>query len=281
MCKKFNCIDIKYSFPAKDRGARRLLIVSGSGEKKKVNSLTCLQHLQSINADRNSLGIDLGVAYNPYFPIECDRGNESLRLAEKLETGLVSDIWLQFGSDVTLLRQSLELLYDPAGSFNISGRGVKMIGSLFLPSKAMLARMRFRPWNGVFLSPEYLNDLTVARQTTQSILDIYREFNVEPLIETSIKNSTELEILMDLMDGNLAVWPRTTTQDHIISAHDGDKELDCTMESSHDEAQIRRGRRRFAVEMDAGGAGGADEGCSMVVARTKRRKKSDASNQKC
>ena len=40
-------------------------------------------------------------------------------------------------------------------------------GSVFLPSRKLLAQMKFRPWNGVFLSDEYLGSVEAATAITR------------------------------------------------------------------------------------------------------------------
>ena len=52
--------------------------------------------------------ITFGVAYNPYLP-EDEMPGERQRLQEKLKTGIVTSIWLQFGTD--LQRLSAELAH--------------------------------------------------------------------------------------------------------------------------------------------------------------------------
>ncbi len=44
-----------------------------------------------------------------------------------------------------------------------------MLGSLLIPSKRLLAQMKFRPWKGVFLSEEYLSDVEAADTITRQV----------------------------------------------------------------------------------------------------------------
>ena len=40
--------------------------------------------------------------------------------------------------------------------------------------------MRFRPWNGVFLSERYLSSVKAAQEITQEILRTYKKHGVIP-----------------------------------------------------------------------------------------------------
>jgi hypothetical protein len=152
-----------------------VLLVSGSNGKlgkREINSLTCLQHLQLNKFDLN--GIELGVAFNPYFKDKKDQEIERKRISDKIETKYVSHIWLQYGTDIQLLKESIEFLNSLE---SIKSKKVRLIGSLFIPSKVLLARMKFRPWNGVFLSDAYLNDLEEAVKITKEIVNVYLDFD--------------------------------------------------------------------------------------------------------
>ena len=85
---------------------------------------------------------------------------------------------------------------DPALTHN-----VRIIGSLFIPSPSLLARMRFRPWNGVFLSDRYLSAVPEADAITAQILALYARHDVEPLVETAVTNSKEFDRVWRLLKG--------------------------------------------------------------------------------
>lgn len=169
-------------------GISKVLLVSGGGEKKSVNSLSCLEYLQSKQYILS--GIEIGVAFNPFFSNEADICQEKLRLNAKLNTGLVSHVWLQFGTDTNLLNESLKYL----NKLDLKGKNIKIIGSIFLPSKILLARMKFRPWNGVFLSDVYLNNLDIAISITKELISIYQSYKIEILIETSVGQKELLQL---------------------------------------------------------------------------------------
>ena len=79
---------------------------------------------------------------------------------------------------------------------------LEIYGSVFIPSKRLLAQMKFRPWNGVFLSEEYLSSVETATEITSSILDIYKKRGVIPLVETAIKTDEELKHSITLLNSN-------------------------------------------------------------------------------
>jgi hypothetical protein len=72
-------------------------------------------------------------------------------------------------------------------------------GSIFLPSKQLLARMRYRPWNGVFLSPDYLESVEDAERITMDILKIYHDWKVVPLIESRVTNVRDLAKVRNML----------------------------------------------------------------------------------
>ena len=124
-------------------GVHEVLLVSGSGEKKLINAVTCLQELQRQEYKTN---IRLAVAYNPYFFTDEEMIIEQERLRQKLDTGLISTVYFQFGSELALLHKSSDYLVNtiiPQYSHKVN-----VIGSIFLPSKQLLNRMKFRPWKG-------------------------------------------------------------------------------------------------------------------------------------
>lgn len=119
-----------------------VLIVSGSGAKARFNSVSALQRLRD---DRVEVGPKISVAYNPFFPEEQDLADERRRLEQKLETGLVSKVYLQFGTDLDRLRSSLQELKAMQAQ---AEHNFDICGSIFLPTKKLIAQQKFRPWNG-------------------------------------------------------------------------------------------------------------------------------------
>ena len=74
------------------------------------------------------------------------------------------------------------------------GPPLRLYGSCFVPSRQLLARMRFRPWNGVFLDETYLSSVEAAEAVTCEAMRLYAEFGVETLVETSITSRSEWEL---------------------------------------------------------------------------------------
>ena len=161
---------------------REILLVSGSGSRS-FDSLACLKAL-TLPAERRPA---IGVAFNPFFPDRAARMRERARLRQKLNTGAVSAIWLQIGSDVLLLREALAFLAELQGVHP----ALRLYGSVFLPSRKLLAQLKFRPWNGVFLSAEYLSSVEVASTITCRVLDAYATHGVEPLLESAVRSRAE------------------------------------------------------------------------------------------
>jgi hypothetical protein len=164
-------------------GVRRVLLVSGSGSRK-FDTVACLTAM-TLPSERCPR---IGVAFNPYLPTCDGREKERERLRQKLATGRVSSVWLQIGSDQGLLAEGLSFLRSIASE---RGQELELHGSVFLPSKLLLAQMKFRPWNGVFLSDEYLSSVEAAEAISLQVLGLYRAHNVQVLIETAIRTPAE------------------------------------------------------------------------------------------
>ena len=201
---------------AEEIGVKEVMIISGSGDKKALNTVSCLQMLHK--SENRATDIDIAVAFNPYFPDPKSRAVEVERLNEKLATGMVSAIYLQFGSDLTLLREGLTAIQAALAlngnmSRKTNGKEPKLInvlGSVMIPSKQLLARMKFRPWNGVFLSTTFLSDVPTAESIVREMLEIYKSFNVEPLVETAFKNNLEAAHILALLSGEAPVERKIT-----------------------------------------------------------------------
>ena len=188
---------------AEQMGVAEILIISGSGDKKAFNTVTCLEMLR---VSKIATSVDIAIAFNPYFPDPKMRAKEVERLNSKLSTGMVSTIYLQFGSDLTHLREGLIALQNSLDSFQKSdvhkkrnAEDIKVIGSVMIPSKQLLARMKFRPWNGVFLSELFLSDVPAAEKIVLEMLSIYRTFEVEPLVETAFKTDHDAAHVLHLL----------------------------------------------------------------------------------
>ena len=170
--------------------SNEILLISGS---KKRNAFEVLNILEKLKFDL-SKNIKFGVAYNPYFIQESDYEIERNRLIEKLNSYFVKSIWLQFGSENNQLAREINFINK---MINISQKTIdneiNIYGSLFIPSKQFLARFKFRPWRGVYLSSKYLNSIEESSKITKKILDLYLNNSIIPLIETEL--STEKQFI--------------------------------------------------------------------------------------
>ena len=63
----------------------------------------------------------------------------------------------------------------------------------------LLAQMRFRPWNGVFLSEDYLGSIEAAERITSELLEAYRQHGVVPLVESAVRSVADYRRLGDLL----------------------------------------------------------------------------------
>ena len=172
-----------------------VLLISGSGDKKDYDAVAALQRLKQQRSFFGGKALPpIGVAFNPYFADAGAIAEERRRLEAKLSTGLVSSVWLQFGSDAGRLRDELAWLR------GLSGCPERIVGSLFLPTKKLIAQQRFRPWNGVFLSPEYLGGPEGAERLTRQLLSVYERHGVQVLAEApGVRSEADLRILDGLL----------------------------------------------------------------------------------
>ena len=174
-----------------------ILIVSGSQKRKEFEVLSVLKDLKSDLRTRPKFGI----AYNPYFSNKFEYKNERNRLLSKLDSEFIDSIWLQFGSEINYLKRELSFLkkinFISDQKIDI---GKKLYGSIFIPSKQFLARFKFRPWRGVFLSNDFLNSLEYSCLTTKEIYKIYCQNNITPLIETECSNIKQFNQVENLLE---------------------------------------------------------------------------------
>ncbi len=177
-------------------GCMQVLLVSGSHRRATLDSIAALSMLKD-NPSTFNQDISFGVAFNPYLPgFLFDE--EILRLEQKLQTGLVSSIWIQFGTDYKLLKSRIEILLNiiPKTIINNSKiLNIKLFGSILIPTKQFLARFKYRPWKGVYCSSDFLESLEIANQIVSNLLNTYNEYKICPIIETNISNEDHLEIL--------------------------------------------------------------------------------------
>lgn len=203
-------------------GGCSVLLVSGSGKKRPLNTVTALDSLFS-TAPVVARDMPIFVAFNPYLPDPADLAVEYDRLRAKVTThpGRVAGIYLQMGSDMQALEKGLDHVACLAEEIREAGAGkeagkteveieglggnidpskrLTIYGSVFIPSKKLLAQMRFRPWNGVFLSDEYLESVQGAETVTRQLLEMYHKRGVVPLVESAVKDDKELARVEELL----------------------------------------------------------------------------------
>lgn len=163
---------------------RQCLLVSGSGSRK-FDTVECLKSLRLPPESRP----EIGFAFNPFFPDHASRQRERARLRQKLGTGAVSSVWLQIGTDASLLSEALDFLQALKQERQLPD--LRLYGSVFLPSKRLLAQMKFRPWNGVFLSGEYLSSVESAEAITREMVGVYHAHGAQLLLESCISKTEE------------------------------------------------------------------------------------------
>tara|TARA_Y100001968_G_scaffold109500_1_gene99052 strand:- start:5275 stop:6120 length:846 start_codon:yes stop_codon:yes gene_type:complete len=181
-------------------GCKEVLLVSGSQRRStldSVSSLTLLKNTPFIYSN----DISIGVAFNPYLPrLLFDK--EILRLEKKLQSGLVSSIWIQFGTDYQLLETRIEILKRliiSTAKYDHKISKIRLFGSILIPSKQFLARFKFRPWRGVYCSKDFLESVENANKLIIKLLKTYKNYEIYPIIETNTSNDDSLKSLKDLL----------------------------------------------------------------------------------
>eukprot|EP00873_Tetraselmis_striata_P020924 jgi/Tetstr1/441188/TSEL_029445.t1 len=184
-----------FAVESAELGCRSILLVSGGGHKK-TDSAGMLAAMAA-HGGLPAGACAIHCAYNPYFPDEGEQQAERHSLRAKLESRLCSGVWLQIGSDVARLER--ELLFVEQLQAEV-GVNVQLHGSIFLPSKQLLAQQRFRPWRGVFLSQEYLNDPEAAKRVTRQVVEVYNRFAVMPLVESAVKKDADFAYMHSVLE---------------------------------------------------------------------------------
>ena len=168
-----------------------ILLVSGSNKKKDFDVISVLSDLKNEKILHNNFGI----AYNPYLEKYYDNHKERDRYKEKHSSGLVNSIWLQFGTDINVLEKEINFIKKVT-----TERKIKIFGSLLIPSKQFITRFKFRPWKGVYISPEYLNSLEKFCFFTKDLISFYKENNVCPVIETEFSSIDKVKELYNILE---------------------------------------------------------------------------------
>ncbi len=167
-----------------------ILLISGTNKKKNFDVLKVLNDFKKEN-----LNFKLGVAYNPYLEKYYNDASERERYYKKVSSDLVKSIWLQFGTDIKLLESELDNLKK-----NDKYKKINFFGSLLIPSKQFIARFKFRPWKGVYISEKNLYSLEHFYSFTKDLINFYNFNNITPVIETDFTSVKKLEIIKSLIN---------------------------------------------------------------------------------
>ena len=177
-------------------GCNQVLLVSGSQKRSTFDSVDALNYLKE-NTLLFNQDISIGVAFNPYLPSFLF-DEEIIRLEKKLQSGLVSSIWIQFGTDYQLLKSRIKILSDIISTSMINNSKTSKIflfGSLLIPSRQFLARFKYRPWKGVYCSSVFLESVEFANNLVLKLLTTYKENEIYPIIETNVSTLDNLRKL--------------------------------------------------------------------------------------
>ncbi len=164
----------------------KILLVSGSNKKKNFDAINVLSNIKS----EKNLKAKLGIAYNPYLKKYYNLSNERKRYEQKISSGLINSIWLQFGTDINLLEKEVSYLRKYENHANSD-----LFGSLLIPSKQFVSRFKFRPWRGVHISENYLSSLEDFYSFTRDLVSFYLENKITPVIETDVSASDKLDFI--------------------------------------------------------------------------------------
>ena len=126
-----------------------------------------------------------------YFNFSLERD----RYEEKISTGLINSIWIQFGTDIQLLEREVNFLKN-----NDINKKHNLYGSLLIPSKQFLARFKLRPWRGVHIDDKYLYSLDNFNSFTKELIDFYFDNKIIPVIETDFSSSKKFELIHRLFN---------------------------------------------------------------------------------
>ncbi len=176
---------------------KEILLVSGSKKKKDFQVIDVMKNLK----EEKNLKTNIGIAYNPYLDNYYGVNGEKKRFRNKISSGLVSSIWLQFGTDIKLLESEFKFLKSTVNNLSKSyHQEINFYGSLFIPSRLFISRFKFRPWKGVYISDNYLNSLENFDKFTKDLIQFYLDNNICPVIETEFTSLEKIEKIYTLLN---------------------------------------------------------------------------------
>ena len=167
----------------------QILLVSGSNKKKNFDVINVLS---SIKKEKN-LKVKLGIAYNPYLKDFYNIHTERERFERKVSSGLINSIWFQYGTDIKVIQNEVNFLKKASKNGELN-----LFGSLLIPSKQFIARFKFRPWKGVYISDKFLSSLDNFHDFTEDLVFFYKKNNITPVIETDFSSAEKLDYVYSL-----------------------------------------------------------------------------------
>ena len=171
---------LKNSYSSKNY---EILLISGSNKKKNFDVINVLGNIKKDKI----LKAKLGTAYNPYLKKYYQVSSERERFERKITSGLINSVWFQYGTDIKELQNELDYIKE-ATKFD----KLKLFGSLLVPSKQFIARFKFRPWKGVYISDKCLYSLENFYSFTKDLVCFYKNNNITPIIETDFTSLEKL-----------------------------------------------------------------------------------------
>lgn len=169
---------------AKKLGIKRFLLVSGHPR----GSFDSLEMFRIVNDLRLYQDCEFLCAYNPYF----DPGRlreEQDRLRAKLSFGFVKGVALQVGMDTGKLQKGIDQI-------KALSPDVSLCGSVPTPTSGTLEQLKSNALYGVFLPNSYLLSSEMASEMTTSLLDVFKEFKIEPIVFASRPEDIEESIAL-------------------------------------------------------------------------------------
>jgi len=121
--------------------------------------------------------------------------SEGERFERKISTGLINSIWFQYGTDINVLQNEVTYL-----NYLAKKEKLNLFGSLFIPSKQFIARFKFRPWKGVYISEKCLFDLDNFFDFTIDLVRFYKNNNITPVIESDFSSLEKLDSVYSFLE---------------------------------------------------------------------------------
>ena len=234
-------------------GANEILLVPG-GYGAEPKTWRTVDALSAIKETENPPTATIAVGYNPYHLNPADQDRENARLLEELATGVVSKIYLCFGTDLNKLRNGIDFCRNAAQMMVNADKDetISMVGSLFLPTPSRIAQQKSRPWKGVMLGPEFKSDPSgqQASALVYEMVKLYHKNGIELLWEAPGTWSQEdANTMTSILNGKI-VFESTEKSDQIThkNASDSSKVAESAKEESKDDKTPVTQRKHLTPE---------------------------------